>query len=133
MPSFPHRCADLQPGTDYWIRVSALVDQIKVRDSPVVEFRTESCAPDAPAPPKLGSRTKNSLLLRWSSPAENGSPITSFILEWDDGTGNGNNEQQFSEAYRGRNKQFTVSKLQSSTCYAFRLAACNEIGMRYAN
>lgn len=121
-----YRLADLQPGTDYWIRVSALVDQMKVKDSPVVEFRTDACPPDTPLPPRLQNRTRNSLPLRWSSPAENGSPIKHYILECDDGTGN----DHYSEAYRGRNKQFTITKLESSTCYAIRLAACNEIGMR---
>ena len=113
---------DLQPGTDYCIRVSALVNQIKVRDAPIVDFRTDACAPDTPLPPKLQNRTRNSLLLRWSSPADNGSPINHYVLECDDGN------EQYSEAYRGRNKQFAISKLQSSTCYAIRLAACNEIG-----
>lgn len=115
---------DLQPGMDYWIRVSALVDELKVKDAPVVEFRTDACRPGTPFSPKLQNRTRNSLLLRWSSPADNGSPIVHYILECDDGSGN----DRFSEAYRGRNKQFTISKLQSSTCYAIRLAACNEIG-----
>ena len=116
------RLIDLQPGTDYWIRVSALVDNIKVRESPDVEFRTDACPPDAPLPPKLQNRTKNSLLLRWMAPADNGSPVVQYVLECDDGN------DQFSEAYRGRSKTFTISKLQSSTCYAIRLAACNEIG-----
>uniref|UniRef100_A0A0P5L944 Fibronectin type III domain-containing protein 3B n=1 Tax=Daphnia magna TaxID=35525 RepID=A0A0P5L944_9CRUS len=118
------RLMDLQPGMDYWIRVSALVDELKVKDAPVVEFRTDACRPGTPFSPKLQNRTRNSLLLRWSSPADNGSPIVHYILECDDGSGN----DRYSEAYRGRNKQFTISKLQSSTCYAIRLAACNEIG-----
>lgn len=106
--------------------MSALVDQIKVRDAPLVEFRTDACPPDTPLPPKLQNRSRNNLVLRWSPPADNGSPIIHYILECDDGAGN----DQYSEAYRGRNKQFAIGKLQSSTCYAIRLAACNEIGIR---
>lgn len=130
------RLVDLQPGTDYWVRVSALVNnRIRVRDSPRIQFRTESCPPDAPLPPKVASRTRNNVLLRWSAPPENGSSIVHYILECtggdDDDSGADNNESRsFNEVYRGRNKQFTVGKLQSSTCYAFRLAACNEIGTR---
>jgi hypothetical protein len=119
-----NRLMDLQPGTDYWIRVSALVNEMKVKDAPLVEFRTDACRPDTPLMPKLQNRTRNSLVVRWTSPSDNGSTIVHYILECDDGTGN----DQYSEVYRNRNKQFTISKLQSSTCYAIRLAACNEIG-----
>lgn len=122
------RFADLQPGTEYWIRLSALVNRIRVRDAPLVDFSTEACPPDSPLAPKLTSRTKNSVVLRWSAPAENGSPLSQYILECGDDT---ENNEQFSEVFRGRNKQFTVTKLQPSTCYSFRLAACNEIGIRY--
>ena len=65
--------------------------------------------------------------MRWTPPNDNGSPIGAYVLECDDGSGDAS---QFAEVYRGRGKQFTVSKLQSSTCYALRLAACNDVGTR---
>ena len=71
--------------------------------------------------------------MRWVPPLDNGSPISQYILECDDGNGmmaSAVDGETFSEVYRGRNKQFTIGKLQPSTCYAIRLAACNEIGTR---
>lgn len=124
--SFVDRFNDLQPGSDYWVRVSALADEIKVKEAAVVEFRTEACPPDTPLAPKLQNRTRNTLVMRWAPPNDNGSPIGAYVLECDDGTGG----EQFAEVYRGRAKQFTIGKLQSSTCYAIRLAACNEVGTR---
>ena len=123
---FVARFSDLQPGTDYWVRLSALADQVKVRETPAVDFRTAACPPDAPLPPKVQSRTRNSIVCRWVAPTENGSHISNYILECDDGTQSG----KFTEVYRGRNKQFSIAKLQSSTCYSIRLAACNDIGTR---
>ena len=39
--------------------------------------------PSLPPPPKVAARGKTSLTLRWNAPADNGSPITQYCLEWD--------------------------------------------------
>ena len=39
--------------------------------------------PSPPPPPKVAARGKTSLTLRWNAPADNGSPITQYCLEWD--------------------------------------------------
>lgn len=65
---------------------------------------------------------------RWSSTTDNGSHITQYVLEYDEGKGNG-----FVEAYRNRGKQHNLVKLQASTVYRFRLAAINECGKRLEN
>lgn len=40
--------------------------------------------PSPPLPPRVGSRAKTSLTLRWSAPSkDNGSAITLYSLEWD--------------------------------------------------
>jgi hypothetical protein len=57
---------------------------------------------------------------------DNGSKITNYILEYDEGKGG----SHWVEAYRGRNKQFQVAKLQPAYAYQFRLAALNEVGQR---
>ena len=57
---------------------------------------------------------------------DNGSKVTTYVLEYDEGKG-GNH---FVEAYRGKNKQFNVAKLQPAYSYQFRLAAVNQIGQR---
>ncbi|KAF4802223.1 Fibronectin type-III domain-containing protein 3a [Turdus rufiventris] len=115
---------DLRPATDYHARVSASSSSIKETISELVSFTTESCEPDCPAAPKLINRTKNSLSLQWKSSNDNGSKITNFLLEWDEGK-NG----PFKECYYGHLKQYKLTKLTPSTRYSLRLAAKNDIGM----
>ena len=56
---------------------------------------------------------------------DNGAHITHYILEYDEGKGEG-----FVEVYKSRGKQHNLNKLQASTWYKFRLAAVNEYGKR---
>ncbi|KAM6427160.1 fibronectin type-III domain-containing protein 3A isoform 1-T2 [Liasis olivaceus] len=115
---------ELRPATDYHVRVLASGHSTKESVSELVSFTTESCEPDPPAAPKVVNKTKNSLTLQWKSSNDNGSKITSYLLEWDEGR-NG----AFKECYYGHLKQHKVTKLSPSTKYAFRLAAKNDIGM----
>ncbi|XP_061862405.1 fibronectin type-III domain-containing protein 3a-like [Colius striatus] len=115
---------DLRPATDYHARVSATSSSVKESISELVSFTTESCEPDCPAAPKLINRTKNSLSLQWKASNDNGSKITNFLLEWDEGK-NG----PFKECYYGHLKQYKLTKLSPSTKYSLRLAAKNDIGM----
>ncbi|KAJ7395316.1 hypothetical protein BTVI_155953 [Pitangus sulphuratus] len=115
---------DLRPATDYHARVSATSSSIKESISELVSFTTESCEPDCPAAPKLINRTKNSLSLQWKSSNDNGSKITNFLLEWDEGKSG-----PFKECYYGHLKQYKLTKLSPSTRYSLRLAAKNDIGM----
>ncbi|NXN94793.1 FND3A protein, partial [Rhinopomastus cyanomelas] len=115
---------DLRPATDYHARVSATSSSIKESVSELVSFTTESCEPDTPAAPKLVNRTKTSLSLQWKSSNDNGSKITNFLLEWDEGKSG-----PFKECYYGHLKQYKLTKLSPSTKYSLRLAAKNDIGM----
>jgi len=66
-------------------RVCACIDSCKGEYTNPVPFTTEQCEPDRPAPPKLlGSRLKNSLTLKWTATAENGTKILNYILEYDE-------------------------------------------------
>ena len=47
-------------------RVSSILDDLKGDPTEPVSFKTECCEPDTPQMPKLGSRTKTSLLLKWN-------------------------------------------------------------------
>jgi hypothetical protein len=71
-----------------WIlffRVCACIDSCKGEYTNPVPFTTEQCEPDRPIPPKLlGSRLKNSLTLKWTATADNGSKISNYILEYDE-------------------------------------------------
>ncbi|CAF1539479.1 unnamed protein product [Adineta ricciae] len=115
---------DLKPATEYHLKVCACIDSCKGEYTNPVPFTTEQCEPDRPSPPKLlGGRLKNSLTLKWTATADNGSKITNYILEYDEGKG-----REFVEIYRGIKKQFLLNKLTPATFYVFRLSAENSIG-----
>ncbi|CAG5117976.1 unnamed protein product, partial [Candidula unifasciata] len=114
---------DLKPATEYHLKVCAmLTEELKGALAEPVSFRTLTCEPDTPQPPKLISKTKTSLLLKWNAACENGSKITAYSLECDQGDGS------FSEVYSGAQRQFKVPQLNASTRYSFRLAAINNSG-----
>lgn len=60
---------------------------------------------------------------------ENGSKITAYSLECDQGQGDG----RFYEVYAGLQRQFRASRLNASTRYVFRLAAINSLGKRWVD
>ena len=62
-----------------------MTDNLRGGASDTVSFVTKSCEPDKPAPPKLVSRNKTSLSLRWNAPYDNGKSILHYILESDEG------------------------------------------------
>lgn len=99
------------------------LEEIQGSASDAAIFTTPACEPDAPLPPKVIARTKNSLQLRWNAPPDNGAHIQQYILEYDEGKGT-----EFVEVIRIKGKQYSLSKLQPSSWYKFRLAAVNECG-----
>ncbi|XP_028570532.2 fibronectin type-III domain-containing protein 3A [Podarcis muralis] len=115
---------DLRPATDYHVRVIASSSTTKEAVSELVTFTTDSCEPDPPAAPKVINRTKNSLNLQWKTSNDNGSKITNYLLEWDEGKNNA-----YKECYYGHLKQHKITKLTPSTKFRFRLAARNDIGI----
>ncbi|XP_070212952.1 fibronectin type-III domain-containing protein 3a-like [Littorina saxatilis] len=116
---------DLKPSLEYHLKVSALLsDELKGALTEPVSFRTQSCEPERPQPPKLMNKTKTSLMLKWNATCENGSKISTYSLEYDQGQG----ENSFVEIYNGLNRQYRVTRLNASTRYLFRLAAINSMG-----
>uniref|UniRef100_A0A3Q1CEF2 Fibronectin type-III domain-containing protein n=1 Tax=Amphiprion ocellaris TaxID=80972 RepID=A0A3Q1CEF2_AMPOC len=116
---------DLRPATDYHVRVQAMCNCLQGSPSEAVSFTTLSCEPDPPNPPRKASGTKNTLVLQWKAPCDNGSKIQNYILQWDEGKGTGTYEQ----CYYGPQKQYRVTKLSPASRYSFRLAAKNDIGV----
>ncbi|KAG8136164.1 hypothetical protein E2320_009139, partial [Naja naja] len=102
-----------------------MYNSVKGSCSEPVSFITRSCAPECPFPPRPSHRTKNSLTLQWKAPIDNGSRITSYLLEWDEGK----RSNVFRECYFGNQKHYKVTKLCPAVGYTFRLAAQNEIGI----
>ncbi|XP_034099153.1 fibronectin type-III domain-containing protein 3A isoform X3 [Drosophila albomicans] len=116
---------DLQPGQEYLVRLQVHYKQLQGSVSEPTEFKTPACEPDQPLAPKLVSRTKNSINLRWTAPSYNGAFIQHYLLEYDEGRGNA---LQFVELAKTKTKHYLISKLQPTTVYSFRLAAVNEVG-----
>ena len=122
---------DLRPHTEYHIRVHAVLKSMNLKGgaSDTVSFVTLACEPDQPAAPKLVTRSKTSIQLKWNNPGDNGAHIQHFILESDEGTtATSPVTGHFSTIFEGRSKSFNVQKLQPSTPYKFRLIAVNELG-----
>ncbi|XP_054436568.1 fibronectin type III domain-containing protein 3B isoform X2 [Pteronotus mesoamericanus] len=115
---------DLRPATDYHVRVYAMYNSVKGSCSEPVSFTTHSCAPECPFPPKLAHRSKSSLTLQWKAPIDNGSKITNYLLEWDEGKKNSG----FRQCFFGSQKHCKLTKLFPAMGYTFRLAARNDIG-----
>ncbi|XP_015197385.2 fibronectin type-III domain-containing protein 3A isoform X3 [Lepisosteus oculatus] len=116
---------DLRPATDYHARVQVFCNCLQGSPSEAVSFTTLSCEPDTPSPPRKTSGTKNTLVLQWKAPCDNGSKIQNYVLEWDEGKGTGD----FEQCYYGPQKQHRVTKLSPASKYSFRLAAKNDMGI----
>ncbi|XP_077578589.1 fibronectin type-III domain-containing protein 3A isoform X2 [Stigmatopora nigra] len=116
---------NLRPATDYHVRVQATRGRLQGSPSEAASFSTLSCEPEVPNVPKKTSGTKNSLVLQWKAPCDNGSKVHSYILQWDEGKGAG----VFEQCYYGPLKQYRVSKLSPASRYSFRLAAKNDVGV----
>uniref|UniRef100_A0A673N542 Fibronectin type III domain-containing protein 3B-like n=1 Tax=Sinocyclocheilus rhinocerous TaxID=307959 RepID=A0A673N542_9TELE len=105
-------------------RVSTVCNSVKGPSSDARAFTTHSAPPDTPLPPRLSHRTKSSLTLQWKPPADNGSKITNYVLEWDEGKKN----SIFREYYVGHQRHCKVMRLCPAVGYTFRVAALNDIG-----
>ncbi|KAL1022016.1 hypothetical protein UPYG_G00021100 [Umbra pygmaea] len=116
---------DLRPALEYQVRVSAVCNSnLRVVCSEAELFTTHSCPPDQPVSPKLSHRTKSTLTLQWKPPNENGSKITNYFLEWDEGKKN----SVFRECYIGSQRHCKLTRLCPAMGYTFRVAARNDLG-----
>ncbi|AWP16249.1 putative fibronectin type III domain-containing protein 3B [Scophthalmus maximus] len=115
---------DLRPATDYHVRVSAMNNSVRGSCSEAGSFTTHCSVPDVPLSPKLSHRTKSTLTLQWKPPGDNGSKITNYLLEWDEGKKN----SVFRECYFGSQRHCKLTRLFPACGYTFRVAAHNDIG-----
>uniref|UniRef100_A0A8D0ANA3 Fibronectin type III domain containing 3Ba n=1 Tax=Sander lucioperca TaxID=283035 RepID=A0A8D0ANA3_SANLU len=114
---------DLRPATDYHVRVSAMYNSVRGSCSEAGSFTTHCSAPDVPLSPKLSHRTKSTLTLQWKPSGDNGSKITNYLLEWDEGKKN----SVFRECYFGSQRHCKLTRLFPACGYTFRVAAYNDI------
>uniref|UniRef100_A0A674NSJ2 Fibronectin type III domain containing 3Ba n=1 Tax=Takifugu rubripes TaxID=31033 RepID=A0A674NSJ2_TAKRU len=115
---------DLRPATDYHVRVSATYNSVRGSSSEAGSFTTHCSVPDVPSSPKLTHRTKSTLGLQWKPPGDNGSKITNYLLQWDEGKKN----SVFRECYFGSQRHCKLTRLYPACGYTFRVAAHNDIG-----
>ncbi|XP_022078744.2 fibronectin type III domain containing 3Ba [Acanthochromis polyacanthus] len=115
---------DLRPATDYHVRVSAMYNSVRGSCSEAGSFTTHCGVPDVPLTPKLSNRTKSTLTLQWKPPGDNGSKITNYLLEWDEGKKN----SVFRKCYFGSQRHCKLTRLFPACGYTFRVAAHNDIG-----
>uniref|UniRef100_A0A8C1Z6F5 Fibronectin type III domain containing 3Bb n=1 Tax=Cyprinus carpio TaxID=7962 RepID=A0A8C1Z6F5_CYPCA len=108
----------------YKVVYSTVCNSMKGPSSDARAFTTHSAPPDTPLPPRLSHRTKSSLTLQWKPPVDNGSKITNYVLEWDEGKKN----SIFREYYVGHQRHCKVMGLCPAVGYTFRVAALNDIG-----
>ncbi|XP_077588041.1 fibronectin type III domain containing 3Ba isoform X1 [Stigmatopora nigra] len=117
---------DLRPATDYYVRVCATYNSVRGSSSEASSFTTHCSVsvPDVPLAPKLSHRTKSTLSLQWKPPGDNGSKITNYLLEWDEGKKN----SVFRECYFGSQRHYKLTRLFPACAYTFRVAAHNDMG-----
>ena len=65
------------------------------------------------------------MTLRWHAPADNGSPIVTYVLERDDGQGG-----EYHLVYAGPRLTATAQQLRNGLQYRFRLRADNDVGLK---
>ncbi|KAG2434770.1 hypothetical protein HXX76_007655 [Chlamydomonas incerta] len=118
-----HKVAKLQAGVRYTSRVQAINPLGEGPFSLCSAYTTQATVPVAPEPPVVQTASSSTLTLAWAPPADNGSPITGYCLERDDG-GSGD----FTLEYAGPNTSHTVKGLKPGQVYRFRLRADNDEG-----
>lgn len=114
---------NLQPATEYTLRLAALNASRFSEWSTFASFTTKPDIPNQPEPPHISFCDTHQLGLGWLEPPDNGSCIYSYILEKADGF-----NEQFSMCYEGLDTFFTVDGLQPGVTYLFRLRAINGVG-----
>uniref|UniRef100_A0A8R1XR77 Fibronectin type-III domain-containing protein n=1 Tax=Onchocerca volvulus TaxID=6282 RepID=A0A8R1XR77_ONCVO len=122
------RLCRLRPNTEYYVQLRASLEERGLQGSPstAVKFRTLTTVPESPHPPRLVSRTYNSVTVSWRSTVDNGSPITCYRLEL--ASGGQQEEEGFETVYEGLAEQFRIKNLTPSTRYRVRLIATNNNG-----
>uniref|UniRef100_A0A183SQM4 Fibronectin type-III domain-containing protein n=1 Tax=Schistocephalus solidus TaxID=70667 RepID=A0A183SQM4_SCHSO len=72
----------LRPAVRYFIKACCIYEGLMGSFSETADFVTLSTKPSVLRPPVVMSKTKNSLSIRWTSSADNGSRITEYCLQF---------------------------------------------------
>lgn len=117
-------CENLQPGTQYIVRVACTSSGGVSQYSEVCNISTEPVVPDQCAPPRVHGKPKaNSLHLKWGWPEmDGGSPVTEFEIDMT------SPDNQTRAVYRGQDTECVVASLLPGRPYLFQVRAHNRAG-----
>lgn len=111
-------------GQDYTIRLRALNKNGPGPWSDEFQFTSGSTCPDAPDSLVITTKSFNCLLINWTEPECNGSPIIEYKLEW-----SVKENEQFTNLFTGNSLKYELKNLfLPNTKYLFRIQAINIIG-----
>lgn len=114
--------AGLHPGRTYSFRVKAKNKAGVGKVSAVSHITTAPGSPDTPRAPDTLCRSAAAIIVSWESPAENGTPVTGYTLEWME-------DEAFTELYSGPDKTCEVRKgVSPASFYYFRVKALSAVG-----
>lgn len=116
----------LAPGRRYLARVRVQNKCGWSEWSDRMEFVSAAAVPDQPQAPSVLAKSASFLLITWSEPCANGSPILEYRLEWS-AAGKAN---EFTQLYSGTQLKYELkgNLIQPNTAYLFRVLAQNSNG-----
>ncbi len=113
----------LASNQEYFYRVKATNANGSSSYSSAASATTLAGPPSKPAAPTFGAITSTSIVVNWVAPGDNGSAITSYVLEQKQGVGG-----VFSEVFNGNGLTYTATSLANNQEYFFRVKAVNSVG-----
>ncbi|RNA36410.1 fibronectin type-III domain-containing [Brachionus plicatilis] len=109
---------------NYIIRLRAINKNGHGPWSDNLQFTSGATCPKAPDSLVIATKSSNCLLINWSEPESNGSPIIEYRLEW-----TAKENGQFTNLYTGGSLKHELKNLfLPNTKYLFRIQATNIIG-----
>lgn len=112
---------NLQPGRNYTVKMRSINKVGPSEWSDLLEFTSGAGSPDPPDIASIVAKSSNCLLVNWTEPSSNGSPIIEYRLEW-----SLKDSDTFSLVYSGNNLKYELKNcFQPSTRYLFKVQATN--------
>ena len=125
--SLSYTLTGVQKGKTYKVRVAAVTSIGPGDVSDVMTFTADTTAPGTPTNLAIGTVTKSSAVLTWTTPADTGGlAVSDYVVEVS--SDNGYSWTAIDHAASNSTK-FTISKLLGMTTYLVRVSAKNATGV----